>query len=232
MADRSSDRQQRIEALIHELIRDFRQTASSTGTGIPDPQLLEALRKVPRDAFVEGPDAASAWDNRALPIGHGQTISQPFVVALMTQLLELTPQSRVLEIGTGSGYQAAVLAELAGEVYSVEYVPELAEVAARRLNDLGYRNVQVRSGDGREGWPEAAPFDGILVAAGAAEIPPALVQQLRVGGRLVIPIDADWAGQNLILGTRQQDGTLSQQRVLAVMFVPLVGGGTTGSGAG
>ncbi len=232
MADRNSDRQRRIEALINQLIRDFRETASSTGTGIPDPRLLEAVRKVPRDAFVEGPDVTAAWDNRALPIGHGQTISQPFVVALMTQLLELTPQSRVLEIGTGSGYQAAVLAELAGEVYSVEYVPELAEVAAQRLNDLGYRNVQVRSGDGREGWSEAAPFDGVLVTAGAAEIPPALIQQVRVGGRLVIPIDAPWAGQDLILGTKQEDGSLSQQRVLAVMFVPLVGGETTGTGAG
>jgi protein-L-isoaspartate(D-aspartate) O-methyltransferase len=232
MADMNSERQQRAEALIRELRRDFRETASSTGIPGPDPRLLETLRRVPRDAFVEDLQAAHAWENRALPIGHGQTISQPFVVALMTQLLELTPDSRVLEIGTGSGYQAAVLAEMAGEVHTVEVVPELAELAAQRLARLGYRNVQVHGGNGRLGWPEAAPFDAILVAAGSADIPPALVQQLGTGGRLVIPLASHWAGQDLVLATKDAEGALQQRNVLAVMFVPLVGGGETGADVG
>lgn len=212
----------RVEALIREVSRDFRETARKTGIDAPDPGLIEVLRRVPREAFV--PETASdyAWDNRALPIGHGQTISQPFVVALMTQLLNLNPQSRVLEVGTGSGYQAAILAELAGEVYSIEVVPELAEAASRRLELLGYKNVQVRSGNGREGWPEAAPFDAVIVTAGADCIPPALVEQLRPGGRLVIPVDARWTGQDLLLCIKEADGSLHTRNVLSVIFVPLI----------
>ena len=224
MAGMSDEEERRVEALIHDVVRDFRETAYATGVSVPDPSLVEALRSVPRNEFVPGAAARSAWENRALPIGHGQTISQPFVVALMTQLLELTPESRVLEIGTGSGYQAAILAELAGEVFSIEVVPELAETASAILERLGYRNVHVRAGNGRDGWPEAAPFDAIIVTAGADEIPPALVEQLRTGGRLVIPVDAQWTGQDLFVGVKQEDGSLKKRRALSVIFVPLIGG--------
>jgi len=217
----------RVEALLQTLIRDFRETASTTGLEAPDPRVFEAMRRVPRDRFVPGTGAIHAWENRPLPIGYGQTISQPFIVALMTQLLELDANSRVLEIGTGSGYQAAILAELAGEVFSVEVVPELARSAAGRLEELGYRNVKVRSGNGREGWPEAAPFDAVIVTAGAEDIPPALVEQLAPGGRLVIPVESRWAGQNLVLAVRESDGNLRKRTVLSVMFVPLIGAGPT-----
>jgi len=220
----SAEREQRIGSLIQAVVRDFRETARTTGVSAPDPELLDVLRRVPRDAFVPDSGSGYAWENRALPIGHGQTISQPFVVALMTQLLELKADSRVLEIGTGSGYQAAILAELAGEVYSIEVVPELAAAAAARLARLGYRNVQVRTGNGREGWPEAGPFDGVIVTAGADSIPPALVEQLRVGGRLVIPVDTKWAGQDLLVCVKEEDGSLREHRALSVIFVPLVGG--------
>ncbi|AHE98142.1 protein-L-isoaspartate(D-aspartate) O-methyltransferase [Thioalkalivibrio paradoxus] len=220
----ASSRRQEIDTLVAEVEREFRETAGSTGISAPDARLVDALRRVPRDAFVPDDSARFAWENRALPIGHDQTISQPFVVALMTQLLELNPQSRVLEIGTGSGYQAALLAELAQEVFSVEVVPELARAAAERLQRLGYRNVRVRAGDGRRGWPEAAPFDAVIVTAGAESIPPALIEQLKEGGRLVIPVDSRWFGQDLTLVTRGTDGTVHRRSILAVIFVPLVGG--------
>ena len=219
----NAEREQRIESLIQAVVRDFRETAHTTGVSAPDPGLLEVLRRVPRDDFVPDSGSGYAWENRALPIGQGQTISQPFVVALMTQLLELKADSRVLEIGTGSGYQAAILAELAGEVYSIEVVPELASAAAARLARLGYQNVQVRTGNGREGWPEAAPFDAVIVTAGADRIPPALVEQLRVGGRLVVPVDTGW-GQDLRACVKEADGSLRERTVLPVIFVPLVGG--------
>ncbi len=218
------DDQRLSEALIRDVERDFRETAHTTGVKAPDRRLVDAMRTVSRRDFVPDAAARNAWDNRPLSIGYGQTISQPFIVALMTQLLELTPESRVLEIGTGSGYQAAILGELAAEVFSIEVVPELAETAATRLERLGYRNIQVRAGNGRDGWPEAAPFDAVIVTAGADEVPPALVEQLRTGGRLVIPVDARWAGQDLMVAVKRSDGTLSQRRALSVIFVPLIGG--------
>lgn len=217
-----------VEALIATVVRDFRETARNTGVDAPDPRLIEVLRRVPRDEFVPDSVLLYAWENRALPIGHGQTISQPFVVALMTQLLELTPGSRVLEIGTGSGYQAAILAGLAAEVFSIEVVPELARDAADRLERLGYHNVHVRAGNGRAGWAEEAPFDAVIVTAGAEDIPPALVEQLRTGGRIVIPVDAHWTGQDLIVGVKRQDGGLEKRKALSVIFVPLIGGGKHG----
>jgi protein-L-isoaspartate(D-aspartate) O-methyltransferase len=217
-----------VDALIAAVVRDFRETARTTGVAAPDPRLIEVLRRVPRDEFVPDSVLLYAWENRALPIGHGQTISQPFVVALMTQLLELTPESRVLEIGTGSGYQAAILAELAAEVFSVEVVPELARDAADRLERLGYHNVQVRAGNGRAGWPEEAPFDAVIVTAGAEDIPPALVEQLRTGGRIVIPVNTHWTGQDLIVGVKRQEGGLEKRKALSVIFVPLIGGGKHG----
>ncbi|MFO8152267.1 protein-L-isoaspartate(D-aspartate) O-methyltransferase [Thioalkalivibrio sp.] len=221
----TEQREQRIENLVRSVVREFQETARMTGVAAADPAVLDAFRRVPRDEFVPDAGTGQAWEDRALPIGHGQTISQPFVVVLMTQLLELQPDTRVLEIGTGSGYQAALLAELAGEVYSIEVVPELAAAAASRLQRLGYQNVQVRTGNGRDGWPEAAPFDAVIVTAGADSIPPALVEQLRIGGRLVIPVDTRWAGQDLLVCVKQEDGSLSERRALSVIFVPLVGRG-------
>ena len=219
----SAEHERNIETLIRAVVRDFRETARTTGIAVADPELIDALRRVPRDKFVPDSGSGHAWDNRALPIGHGQTISQPFVVALMTQLLELQPGHRVLEIGTGSGYQAAILAELAEEVYSIEVVPELAAAASARLDRFGYRNVRVRTGNGRDGWPEAAPFDAVIVTAGADSIPKALVEQLRTGGRLVIPVDTGW-GQDLRVCVKEEDGSLRERSVLPVIFVPLVGG--------
>ncbi|HKI04510.1 MAG TPA: protein-L-isoaspartate(D-aspartate) O-methyltransferase, partial [Thermoanaerobaculia bacterium] len=156
-----------------------------------------------------------------LPIGSGQTISQPYIVALMTSLLEIRPGDRVLEVGTGSGYQAAVLSRLAGEVYSVEILKPLAERARRTLAGLGYRNVHLRVGDGYEGWPDAAPFDGIIVTAAPAQIPKPLLRQLKVGGKLVIPVGGTF--QDLVVLTRRQDGGFDRSNVLPVRFVPMTG---------
>lgn len=213
-----------IDRLIRRIRDDYQATATTTGLEAPSPGVEAALRHVPRERFVPEDLAPRAWDNTALPIGFGQTISQPFVVALMTDLLALDKDSRVLEVGTGCGYQTAVLAEMAAQVHSIEVVPELAQAARERLDALGYTRVQTRVGDGRAGWPEAAPFDAILVTAAAPEIPPALPQQLRPGGRLVLPVDSGWQAQDLLLVTRTPDGGLQRRKVLGVRFVPLVPG--------
>jgi protein-L-isoaspartate(D-aspartate) O-methyltransferase len=187
--------------------------------GITDRRVLVALRTVPRHRFVPPDQALFAYDDRPLPIGLGQTISQPFIVAYMTEALELARDDRVLEIGTGSGYQAAVLASLAREVYSIEIVPELADRARRTLHELGYENVQVRTGDGYEGWAEHAPFDRIIVTAAPDHVPQPLVDQLGPGGRMVIPVgDTD---QRLTVLTRTAHGVVSQS-TLSVRFVPLI----------
>jgi protein-L-isoaspartate(D-aspartate) O-methyltransferase len=191
---------------------------------IVDPRVLAAMGRVPRHLFVEPTLERYAYDDRPLSIGAGQTISQPYIVALMTQLLQVQPSHRVLEVGTGSGYQAAVLAELAAEVYSVEIIPSLAEGASTRLKDLGYRNVHVRQGDGYEGWREFAPFDGIIVTAGAPFIPPPLIEQLREGGRMAIPVGGARATQELILGEKH-GGKLQARPIAPVLFVPLTGKG-------
>jgi protein-L-isoaspartate(D-aspartate) O-methyltransferase len=186
--------------------------------GIHDSRVLAALRRVPRHEFVGEPNRARAYEDHPLPIEAGQTISQPYIVALMTQLAALGPGSRVLEIGTGSGYQAAVLAEVAGDVYSIEIVPELARTAAARLERLGYGRVHVRQGDGWVGWPEAAPFDAILVTAATSEQPKALKAQLAVGGRLVIPVGE--LTQELMVVTRTERGFI-ETSVVPVRFVPI-----------
>jgi len=187
--------------------------------GIRDPRVLEALRKVPRHRFVPPEMLPSAYEDSALPIGHGQTISQPYVVAFMTEALELKPQDRVLEIGTGSGYQAAVLSLLVREVYSIEIVERLGMEAAARLKEMGYANVHVRIGDGYRGWPEAGPFDAIMVTAAPPEMPPALVAQLRLGGRMVAPVGR--YVQDLIRLRRTAKG-LERESLLPVRFVPMV----------
>lgn len=210
------------ERMIKEISGDFRATAHLTGRKKMRPEVQRAMTTVPRHEFVSTSSTEEAYFNRPLLIGHGQTISQPYIVALMTDLLDPEADDRVLEIGTGSGYQAAVLAEIVAEVYSIEIVEPLATTAAARLARLGYENVQVKVGDGNFGWPDAAPFDGIIVTAGG-KLPPALVEQLKPGGRLVIPINQGGGNQELILVTRGIDGELTQRSVLPVRFVPLTG---------
>ena len=213
-----------IEPLIAEIQHELAEVAAWVGRDRLGPRTLAALRRVPRDAFVPAGERARAHDNRPLPIGHGQTISQPFIVAIMSDLLDLAPTDRVLEIGTGSGYQAAVLTELAGEVYSVETVPALAADAAERLRAAGYERVRLRVGDGWAGWPEAAPFDAIIVTAAGPTVPPALVAQLRPAGRLLMPVGLAGETQYLTLLTKDADGGVARKVLLPVAFVPLVGG--------
>ncbi len=208
-----------------EMVRTVELISSEVGGGatprVLGDNVLDAMRRTPRHAFVPAHLRGLAYADRPLPIGYGQTISQPYIVALMTDLLRLAPGSRALEIGTGSGYQAAVLAELGHEVYTIEIVPALAEQAAKRLSDFGYDRVHVREGDGYFGWPDAAPFDGIMVTAASSQIPPPLLDQLRPGGRMVIPIGAAFLVQQLMLVEKLADGTIRTEALLPVVFVPL-----------
>ncbi len=193
------------------------------GEGITDPATLEAMRRVPRHEFVPQEQRRLAYRNQPLAIGHGQTISQPYIVAYMTEALDLQASDRVLEIGAGSGYQAAVLAEIVDQVYTVEIIEPLAASATERLRRLGYDNVTVRQGDGYYGWPEHAPFDAIIVTAAAGHIPRPLLEQLKPGGRLVIPIGPVYAVQSLVLARRDDDGEVRTQQLLPVRFVPMTG---------
>ncbi len=188
---------------------------------VTDPKVLEAMRRVPRHEFVPPADRGRAYEDRPLPIGYDQTISQPYIVAMMTQLADVAPGERVLEIGTGSGYQAAVLAELAGEVYSVEILEPLHRRAKETLGRLGYTNIHLRLGDGYQGWPQEAPFDAIVVTAAPRTIPEPLKEQLAVGGKMVIPVGADGA-QELRVLTKTEDG-LEEEAVFPVRFVPMTG---------
>jgi protein-L-isoaspartate(D-aspartate) O-methyltransferase len=196
-----------------------------TALGRPslDPRVLEVMRKVPRHAFVPWALRGAAYSNRPLPIGHGQTISQPFIVALMTDMLALGEDAVVLEVGTGSGYQAAVLAELVREVHTIEIIPELARSAAAALEAQGYTNVTVHVGDGWYGIPEAAPFDAIIVTAAAGQIPPPLIDQLKPGGRMVIPVGPPFQLQYLMLVEKDAAGRVGTRQTLPVQFVPLTG---------
>jgi protein-L-isoaspartate(D-aspartate) O-methyltransferase len=210
------------QRLLDEITAEAAATASWTGRSHFSGAVMAALAKVRRDAFVPRTEWPFAYDNRPLGIGHGQTISQPYIVALMTDLLDLTADDRVLEIGTGCGYQAAVLALLAARVYTVEVVPELADAARHRLAQLGYDNVATRAGDGWRGWAEAAPFDAIIVTAAPTEVPAELVKQLTPGGRLVIPIGPRYDTQTLYRGVKRADGTLAMEEKLPVAFVPMI----------
>jgi protein-L-isoaspartate(D-aspartate) O-methyltransferase len=211
------------KALIAEIQRDAAITADSTGRPRFSPRVMGAMEKVLRHRFVPPGQADNAYENRPLPIGHGQTISQPYIVALMTELLEPKPSDVILEVGTGSGYQAAVLAELVAGVHTIEIVPQLYESARSRLEQLGYRNVRVKLGDGYYGWPEHAPYDGIVVTAAANSIPPPLIQQLKPGGRMVIPVGAPFHTQDLILLRKDAKGRITTTSILPVAFVPLTG---------
>jgi protein-L-isoaspartate(D-aspartate) O-methyltransferase len=189
--------------------------------GVRDPQVLAAMRAVPRHRFVPQGQLAKAYDDRPLPIGHGQTISQPYIVALMSELADVKPGDRVLEVGTGSAYQAAVLAEMGAQLYSIEIVGALAVSAEAKLKELGYGGrVEVRHGDGYAGWPEQAPFDAIVVTAAPPEIPEPLKQQLKVGGRLIIPVGKQY--QSLLKVIRTADG-FREESVIPVRFVPMTG---------
>ena len=208
--------------LIREIERETAATAFWTGRSSLSPRVLAALRHVRRDAFVPPGEAADAWENHPLPIGYGQTISQPFIVAIMTELLGLARTDRVLEIGTGSGYQAAVLAQLAAEVFSVECVEPLSARAARALAAEGCGNVHLLVGDGAQGWAEHSPYDAIIVTAAARTVPAALLAQLANGGRMVIPLGEPNAEQQMVRIVKDADGQLTRREVLDVAFVPLV----------
>ncbi len=214
------------QAMLAAIERDVETTRGLLGKEALDSRVLDALASVPRERFVPPEEETRAYLDCALPIGHGQTISQPFVVAVMTDALDVGPADVVLEVGTGSGYQAAVLSLLVERVYSVERIPELAEAAAERLARLGYHNVHVSVGDGSLGLPEHAPYDGIIVTAGAREIPPALTEQLRPGRRMVIPVGPP-TSQELLVAERDPDGELRSRAFLPVAFVPLLPGTAT-----
>jgi protein-L-isoaspartate(D-aspartate) O-methyltransferase len=208
--------------MVAEVDAMYADTRSETGLPAMSPAVRDALGKVERHRLVPPSQAGAAYRNHPLPIGSGQTISQPYIVALSTDLLVPKAGDTVLEVGTGSGYQAAVLAELVKQVYSIELIESLGKSAAARLAEMGYRNVEVRIGDGYAGWPEKAPFDAIVVTAAAPQVPPALVAQLRTGGRLVIPVGGSMDIQYLKVLTKRADGGYDEKRVLPVRFVPLV----------
>jgi protein-L-isoaspartate(D-aspartate) O-methyltransferase len=210
----------RQRTMLDDIARMAQETRRETGRAAFSERVMAALGKIPRHRFVPPAEESSAYLNRPLAIGSGQTISQPYIVALMTDVLDLKPGDDVLEIGTGSGYQAAVLAEVGARVHTIEIVEPLARQAAKTLDELGYRDIQKRIGDGYRGWPEAAPFDAIIVTAAAPEVPPALIEQLKAGGRMVIPVGASVSGQTLYLIEKQANGSVTRRTILAVRFVP------------
>jgi protein-L-isoaspartate(D-aspartate) O-methyltransferase len=208
---------------IQELAR---RTAGAIENNSIDAEVLQIMRVVPRHEFIPRDMRPFAYENRPLPIGNGQTISQPFIVAVMTDLLDPEPDDKVLEIGTGSGYQAAVLASLVEEVFTIEIVPPLGERASATLERLGFTNVRTRIGDGYRGWPEEAPFDGIIVTAAANQIPPPLIEQLKAGGRMIIPVGGNSAAEQLTLIEKRMDGSIALRQVMPVRFVPFTRGGS------
>ena len=215
-------RQNGVRRMLATIESEASYTRHMTGRDAFSDRVMQAMQEVPRDQFVPDNMKAAAFDNGPLPIGHGQTISQPYIVALMSDLLDLGPDDTVLEIGTGSGYQTAVLSLLCRDVYSMEVIPQLSDVAARRLQGLGYENVHLRSGNGYKGWPEHAPYDGIIVTAAAPYVPEALVEQLRPGGRLVIPVGQPYMHQELMVVSKDEQAERHTSSVLSVAFVPMV----------
>ena len=221
---RSQDYVTQRARLLDEVEAMYAETRGETGLAAMSTPVRRAMAKVERHRLVPEGQRSVAYRNHPLPIGSGQTISQPYIVALSADLLNPKPTDVVLEVGTGSGYQAAVLAEVVSRVYSIELIPSLGETARKRLQELGYRNIEVRIGDGYQGWPEKAPFDGIVVTAAAPFVPPALVAQLKPGGRMVIPVGGSSEIQYLKVLEKRADGGVDEKKVLPVRFVPLVPG--------
>jgi len=214
--------QQRME-LMRVIEQNVRETSVYLDRETLDPRVMKALTEIPRHQFVPDSQRRYAYKNRPLPIGHGQTISQPYIVAIMTDLLKLTDEDRVLEVGTGSGYQAAVLAELAKEVYSIEIIEPLGKRARDLLKKLGYDNIETRIGDGYYGWEAHAPFDAIIVTAAADHIPPPLIAQLKPGGRMMIPVGSGFMTQQLVVVEKDSNNNVTTRLILPVRFVPLTG---------
>lgn len=212
------------QQMLTEIEDDVRLTAKHINKKSLNMQVIQAMNTVPRHEFVPDKMRFMAYQNRPLSIGYGQTISQPYIVALMTDLLQPQPDQRVLEIGTGSGYQAAVLAKLVSQVYSIEIIEELGKVTTRRLDQLGYDNIETRIADGYDGWLEHAPFDSIIVTAAISHIPPPLVQQLKKGGRMIIPVGTRFQTQYLTLVEKDMQGAITTRQILPVSFVPFTGG--------
>ncbi len=212
------------QSLLDEIAQDVRDTAQYLNRRALDERVMRALARVPRHEFVPPDERESAYENRPLPIGHGQTISQPYIVAIMTDLAEPRPGCRAFELGTGSGYQAAILSELCEKVHTVEIVEPLGVAARARLKRLGHANVEVRVGDGYYGWSEHAPFDVIVVTAVASHIPPPLINQLKPGGRMILPVGTRFTAQQLLLLSKAPDGHITARQILPVAFVPLTGG--------
>jgi len=209
--------------MVQEIVQDARDTSYYINKKELDPRVMAVMGKVERHKFVPKSEESWAYANRPLPIGHGQTISQPYIVALMTDLLNLEPDERVLEVGTGSGYQAAVLAELVANVFTIEIIEPLGKAAARHLAKLNYDNVKAKIGDGYHGWAAEAPFDAIIVTAAASHIPPPLLQQLKPGGIMVIPVGSRFMVQQLVLVEKDKAGEFRTRQILPVRFVPLTG---------
>jgi len=209
--------------MLDDIEREVQYTRKMIGKNAFDPRVMAVMSKTPRHEFVPKSYLDAAFDNGPLPIGHGQTISQPYIVALMTDMLELEADDIVLEIGTGSGYQTAILSQLCKKVYTIEYIPALADAARARLQNLGYDNIESITGNGYDGWPEHAPYDAIIVTAAASHIPKPLIDQLKPGGRLVIPVGRPHLYQELMLVEKDDEGELNIRDVLGVAFVPLQG---------
>jgi len=222
--NRASAKSRALGRLIKEINGNAAETARMTGREAFKPAVMAEIRSVPREEFVLQEDRDRAYVNRPLGIGFGQTISQPYIVALMSDILDLEPHDKVLEIGTGCGYQTAVLAELAGQVYSVELVEDLSMRAGETLAKLNYSDVRLKVGNGRDGWADHAPYQAIMVTAAGQDVPGKLVEQLDRGGRMIIPVGPEGGPQNLILITKDQTGSLSDEAILPVAFVPLVDG--------
>ena len=209
--------------LIQLIEQDVKATSAYLKKEALDPRVLEVMATVPRHEFVPDELKSYAYRNTPLPIGHGQTISQPYIVAIMTDLLTVKPDSKVLEIGTGSGYQAAIMAELVSQVFSIEIIKPLGEQATNRLRRLGYDKIKTKIGDGYYGWEEHAPFDAIIVTAAASHVPPSLIKQLKIGGRMIIPVGSQFMAQELLLIDKEEGGKIITRQILPVRFVPLTG---------
>jgi len=212
-----------LKNMVKEIKADVIRTRVCIGKSKLDDKVMRVIEEIEREKFISEELRALAYENHPLTIGYGQTISQPYIVALMTDMIQLQPDSIVLEIGTGSGYQAAVLASLVKKVYSLEIIEALADQARSRLRELGYKNIEIRSGDGYHGWAEHAPFDAIIVTAASEQIPPPLVEQLKPGGKLIIPVGQQYQTQHLVLVEKDLNGTTNTRQILPVSFVPLTG---------